>query len=334
MGTSSRLLRLLSLLQTPRDWTGAELAERLEVSARTIRNDIERLRALGYPVHATRGSIGGYRLEAGASMPPLLLEDDEAVAVALGLRMATGGDVSGLGEGSLRALAKLEQILPPRLQRQVAMLRDITVVAHPRRTAANVDPTVLTELARLARERFGVRFDYADRTATASRRRVEPYRVVNTGMRWYLVGWDLDRGDWRTFRVDRMRSAPSPAARFRARPLSDADVQALVTRGIPSEARRHQARVTVEAPAPEIVERFGRWLGTVTPLGEQACSVTLGADRLEDLAFWLGQLGADFTVVDPPELVAHLGVLARRYARAIAGAGGRSDAPTGPMRDG
>lgn len=321
MGTSSRLLRLLSLLQTPRDWTGSELAERLEVSARTIRNDIERLRALGYPVHATRGSVGGYRLEAGASMPPLLLEDEEAVAVALGLRMATSGGVSGLGETSLRALAKLEQVLPPRLRRQVATLQDVTVVAHPRRANTTVDPAMLTELARLARERFGVRFDYADRTATVSRRRVEPYRVVSAGMRWYLVGWDLDRADWRTFRVDRMSPGLSPAARFQARPLTDADVQALVTRGIPPEARRHQATVRVQSPAAEIVERFGRWIGTVTAVTDETCEIVLGADRVEDLAFWLGQLGAEFTVDGPPELVAHLRALASRYISATSGEG-------------
>ncbi len=323
MSTSSRLLRLLSLLQTPRDWTGAELADRLEVSARTIRSDIERLRALGYPVHATRGAIGGYRLEAGTSMPPLLLEDDEAVAVALGLRTATAGAGAGIGESSLRALAKLEQVLPPRLRRQVATLQDVTVLAHRRTAATAADPAVLTELARLARERFSVRFDYSDRRATASRRRVEPYRVVHAGARWYLVAWDLDRSDWRTFRVDRVASTLSAAARFPPRPLTDADVEALVTRGIPPEARAHQARVIVAAPAQELADRFGPWLGPVTELNPGSCAVTIGADRVEDLALWLGRLGADFTVDGPPELLAILGVLADRYAAAVA----RSAAP-------
>ncbi|MGH2474367.1 MAG: helix-turn-helix transcriptional regulator, partial [Candidatus Limnocylindrales bacterium] len=187
MGTSGRLLRLLSLLQTPRDWTGTELARRLEVSPRTIRNDVDRLRALGYPVHATRGSIGGYRLEAGASMPPLLPDDDEAVAVALGLRTATGGAVTGIEETSLRALAKLMQVLPPRLRRQVNTLQGVTQHVARRRGGATVDPAVLTELARLARDRFAVRFDYSDRRNTSSQRRAEPYRIVNTGQRWYLV---------------------------------------------------------------------------------------------------------------------------------------------------
>jgi predicted DNA-binding transcriptional regulator YafY len=316
MGTSARLLRLLSLLQTPRDWTGSELAERLEVSPRTIRNDVERLRALGYPVHATRGSIGGYRLEAGSSLPPLLLEDDEAVAVAIGLRTATGGAVTGIEETSLRALAKLEQVLPPRLRRQVSTLQRVTVHVR-RRPVATIDPSTLTELARHAREHFSLRFDYSDRRLAASQRRVEPYRIVNAGQRWYLVAWDLDRADWRTFRVDRMREGMSPGPRFAPRELSDADVEALIERGVPVEARRHQARIVVRAPATELAERFGPWLGTITTVDEGSCVLETGADNLEMLAGYLGLLGADFSVTEPPELVAAVRALAARYAAAI-----------------
>jgi predicted DNA-binding transcriptional regulator YafY len=315
MGTSARLLRLLSLLQTPRDWTGAELAARLEVSPRTIRNDIERLRALGYPVHATRGSVGGYRLDAGTSMPPLLLDDEEAVAVAIGLRTATSGAVTGIEESSLRALAKLEQVLPPRLRRQVSTLQRVTVHVR-RRTGPTVDPAMLTELARLAREHFTLRFDYSDRRQTASQRRAEPYRIVNAGQRWYLVAWDLDRQDWRTFRVDRIGTGMSPGQRFAPRDLSDAEVEALVSRGVPPEARLHQARVVVQAPAQQLAERFGPWIGTITPLDERSCVLTAGSDRLEDLAAYLGMLGADFRVTEPPELVEQLRVLAARYAAA------------------
>jgi predicted DNA-binding transcriptional regulator YafY len=315
MGTSGRLLRLLSLLQTPRDWTGVELAQRLEVSPRTIRNDVERLRALGYPVHATRGSVGGYRLDAGTSLPPLLLEDDEAVAVAIGLRTATGGAVTGIEETSLRALAKLEQVLPPRLRRQVSTLQRVTVHVR-RRNVATVDPSTLTELARLAREHFTLRFDYSDRRQTASQRRVEPYRIVNAGQRWYLVAWDLDREDWRTFRVDRMRAGMSPGARFTPRPLTDAEVEALVSRGVPVEARQHQARVLVRAPAAELAARFGPWLGTITAVDETSCLLETGADNLEMLAGYLGLLGADFSVSEPPELVAAVQALATRYAAA------------------
>jgi predicted DNA-binding transcriptional regulator YafY len=315
MGPSARLLRLLSLLQTPRDWTGGELAERLEVSPRTIRNDVERLRALGYPVHATRGSVGGYRLEAGASMPPLLLDDDEAVAVAIGLRTATGGAVTGIEETSLRALAKLEQVLPPRLRHQVSSLQRVTVHVR-RRPATTIDAAVLTELARLAREHFTVRFDYSDRRQTATRRRVEPYRLVNAGQRWYLVAWDLDRDDWRTFRVDRIQGGRSPGSRFTPRALSDAEVEALIARGVPIEARRHHARVLVRAPAGELAQRFGPWLGTITAVDDGSCLLETGADNLEMLAAYLGLLDADFSVTEPPELVAAVRALAARYAAA------------------
>jgi predicted DNA-binding transcriptional regulator YafY len=318
MSTSSRLLRLLSLLQTPRDWTGSELAQRLEVSPRTIRNDVERLRALGYPVHATRGSIGGYRLEAGTSMPPLLLDDDEAVAVAIGLRTATAGAVTGIEETSLRALAKLEQVLPPRLRRQVRQLQSVTVQVRRGRSGPTVDPARLAELARLAREHWTLRFDYADRRAEASSRRVEPYRIVNAGQRWYLVAWDLDRADWRTFRVDRMREGMSPGPRFTPRELSDEEAQAMVARGIPPEARRHQARVVVAMPAAELMDRLGPWIGAIEPLDAGSCVLSTGAERVQELAAYLGLLDADFRVSEPPELVEQLEVLARRYAAATA----------------
>ena len=315
MGTSSRLLRLLSLLQTPRDWTGAELAGRLEVSARTIRNDIERLRALGYPVHATRGSVGGYRLEAGTSMPPLLLDDDEAVAVAISLRTATGGTVTGIEETSLRALAKLEQVLPPRLRHQVNALQLVTV--HVRRGGGpTVDPSMLTELARVCREHLRLRFDYSDRRQVASQRRVEPYRIVNAGRSWYLVAWATDREDWRTFRVDRMRPGLSPGPRFTPRSLTDNEVETLVARGIPPSARQHQARVVVRAPAAQLAEQFGPWAGTITALDEASCLLETGADSVESLAAYLGFLGADFSVTEPPELVEAIRTLAARYAAA------------------
>jgi predicted DNA-binding transcriptional regulator YafY len=314
VGTSSRLLRLLSLLQTPRDWTGAELAERLEVSPRTIRNDIERLRNLGYPVHATRGAIGGYRLAAGATLPPLLLDDEEAVAVAVGLRTAAGGAVTGIEETSLRALAKLEQVLPARLRSRVNTLQTYTVLVNPR-PGPTVDPDVLTVLAATCRDHHALRFDYQDRRGAASQRRVEPHRLVNWGRRWYLVAWDPDRADWRTFRVDRIRPHLTAGARFSPRDLSDDDVVALVSRGVPAEARRFQARVTVHASAPAIAERIGPWVGKVEEIDEETCILDTGADSLEILAVYLGMLDADFVVSGPPELVAQLGILAGRYAR-------------------
>ena len=316
MSTSSRLLRLLSLLQTPRDWTGTELASRLEVSPRTVRNDIERLRDLGYPVHATRGSVGGYRLEAGTSMPPLLLEDDEAVAVAIAMRTATGGAVEGLEESSLRALAKLEQVLPPRLRRQVATVQSVTMQVRRGRPGPTIDPSLLSELARLARERFQVRFDYSDRKQAGSARRAEPYRLVNAGQKWYLVAWDLDRADWRTFRVDRIRGSISAGARFTARPLTDAEAEALVARGVPPEARKFQARVIVQLPAERLAERIGPWIGTVEALDDERSVLVTGAERVEDIAVHLGWLGADFQVSEPPELVDALRTLSARYTAA------------------
>lgn len=319
MGTSARLLRLLSLLQTPRDWTGSELADRLEVSPRTIRNDIERLRALGYPVHATRGAIGGYRLAAGAILPPLLLEDDEAVALAVGLRTAAGGAVTGIEETSLRALAKLEQVLPARLRRRVNALQSYTVLVH-HRPGPTVDPDVLTALAGICRDHLSLRFDYEDRRGGASQRTAEPHRLVNWGQRWYLVAWDTDRTDWRTFRVDRIRPRLPGGPRFTPRDLSDDDVAALVSRGVPAAARRYQARVTVHAPAAAIAERIGPWVGTVEAIDGETCILDTGADTLEILAVYLGMLDADFSVVEPPELVAHIRGLAGRYSRAGASA--------------
>jgi predicted DNA-binding transcriptional regulator YafY len=330
MTTSGRLLRLLSLLQTPRDWTGAELADRLEVSPRTIRNDVDRLRALGYPVHATRGPIGGYRLEAGATLPPLLLEDDEAVAVAIGLRSATGGAVAGIEETSLRALAKLEQVLPPRLRARVNTLQTYTMhVRDPRSRGAStsVDSALLTELAAACRDRRALRFDYADRRGDASQRRVEPYRVVSWGQRWYLVAWDVDRADWRTFRVDRVAPGMSLGTRFTPRELTDAEVEALVSRGVPHAARRFQARVVVHTAAATLAERIGPNAGTVTAIDDGMCLLDTGADSLEMMAVYLGTLGVDFTIADPPELIDHVRTLANRYARA--GGTGGVPAPTG-----
>ncbi|WP_197359093.1 helix-turn-helix transcriptional regulator, partial [Streptomyces clavuligerus] len=205
--TSARLLRLLSLLQAHREWSGAELAERLGVTARTVRRDADRLRALGYPVNASPGTGGGYRLGAGARLPPLLLDDEEAVAVAVGLRTSAGQGVEGIGETSVRALAKLEQVLPDRLRRRVSTLNSVTVpmLRVPR---VQVDPSVLTELATACRDSEKLRFRYRDHSGSGTRRTVEPHRLVCTERRWYLVAWDLDRADWRTFRVDRVTPTP------------------------------------------------------------------------------------------------------------------------------
>ncbi|RKN43011.1 helix-turn-helix transcriptional regulator [Streptomyces hoynatensis] len=320
--TSARLLRLLSLLQTPREWSGTELARRLGVTTRTVRNDVERLRRLGYPVDAARGPLGGYRLGAGSSLPPLLLDDEEAVAVAVGLRTATGGSVAGIEESSLRALAKLEQVLPPRLRRRVGALGAYTVAAPPDRGPA-VSPEVLTTLVTACRDRERLRFDYRAHDRTASRRDVEPYRLVNRGRRWYLIAWDTAREDWRTFRVDRIEPKVPTGPRFAPRPLPDEDLAAYVTRGVGSAVVRYRARVLMYAPAQEIAERLPAGVGQVEALGEGSCAVTFGASSAASLAVWLGALGVDFDASQAPELAAELRLLAERYARASGSAQGR-----------
>jgi predicted DNA-binding transcriptional regulator YafY len=313
--TSARLLRLLSLLQAARDWTGAELAERLGVSTRTVRNDIERLRALGYPVHATRGSVGGYRLTAGTAMPPLLLDDEEAVAVALGLRTAAGRSIAGIEETSLRALAKLEQVLPARLRRRVNALQTYTIpISHGDR-GPTVDAAVLTLITGACRDHERLRFDYLSHDGTASLRVVEPYRLVNWGRRWYLVAWDTARDDWRTFRADRITPRTPTGPRFSPRELPD-DAADRVMRGVSAAGWRYRARVTVHAPAATIADRITPAVGTVEAVDEHTCVLATGADTLESIAVHLGLLGVDFTVHEPPELVAYVRELSERYRRA------------------
>jgi predicted DNA-binding transcriptional regulator YafY len=294
-----------------------ELAERLEVSTRTVRNDIERLRSLGYPVHATRGAIGGYRLEAGAAMPPLLLDDDEAIAVAVGLRTAAGGAVGGIEETSLRALSKLEQVMPSRLRRKVNALQTFTVLVPRDERESTVDPNVLTMLAAACRDHDRIRFTYHDRERVRSRREVEPYRLVNWGRRWYLVAWDVERADWRTFRVDRLTVRLPLGQRFSPRPLPEDDVAAFVARGIAESAWRYRARVVVHASAETMADRIGRWVGTIEPIDVDTCVVDMGADTVETLAVYLGMLGADFDVDRDGELAVQLGRLAERYRAAV-----------------
>jgi predicted DNA-binding transcriptional regulator YafY len=316
--TSARLLRLLSLLQSPRDWTGTELADRLDVSPRTIRNDVERLRNLGYPVHAARGNVGGYRLGAGAQLPPLLLDDDEAVAVAMSLRTATGGAIEGMEETAQRALAKLEQVLPSRLRRRVNALHSQTIPVPRYDDAPAASPETLTALALACRDHDTLRFDYETHQGTASRRKAEPYRLANWGRRWYLVAYDLDRNDWRTFRVDRMSPPRQPTGpRFTPRALPQEDLAAYVAGRVSAAAWRHRATFTVQAPAADVVASINPAVGVVTAIDESTCVLDTGADTIESLAVHIGLLGYAFTVTDPPELVAYLKELATRYGQAV-----------------
>jgi predicted DNA-binding transcriptional regulator YafY len=318
--TSARLLRLLSLLQTPREWAGRELAERLEVSTRTVRNDVERLRSLGYPVHATRGSVGGYRLGAGAALPPLLLDDEEAVAVAVGLRSGASGSVEGIEESSLRALAKLEQVLPPRLRRRLSALSVYTAAVPARRPGPRIGSDLLTAIVAACRDRERLRFDYRAHDGSESRRDAEPYRLVNWGRRWYLVAYDVQRADWRTFRLDRMRLRTPNGPRFTPRGLPDGDIAAYVARKVGAVPKRYTATVLVHAPATVLTERLPPSVGSVEARDEDSCVLHTGSDNPEMLAVWLGALGCDFEVSGAPELAAQLRLLATRYTKA-AGAG-------------
>jgi predicted DNA-binding transcriptional regulator YafY len=314
--TSARLLRLLSLLQTPREWTGAELGQRLGVSPRTIRNDVDKLRELGYPVLATRGPAGGYRLGAGAAIPPLLLDDEEAVAVAVGLRTSAGGAVAGIEEASLRALGKLEQVLPSRLRSRVSSLQSV-ITPVPGVAGPLVDPDVLTAIAAACRARERLRFSYVAHDGSASDREAEPYQLVNWGRRWYLVAFDTRRGDWRTFRADRISLRTPGGGRFVPRPLPSADLAMWVSKRVATAGWRYRARVTVFAPAATVAERIGPYVGTVAAVDEGSCVLDTGSDSLSTLAVYLGMLGYDFRVESPPELASHVRALAERYQRAV-----------------
>jgi predicted DNA-binding transcriptional regulator YafY len=315
--TSARLLRLLSLLQTPREWTGPQLAERLGVSTRTVRNDVDRLRNLGYPVDATSGAAGGYRLGAGAELPPLLLDDEEAVAVAVGLRTAASGSISGIEETSLRALAKVEKVLPSRLRRRVSALQTYVASVSTNTNSPRVDASVLTELTAACRDRELVRFEYEDRGKTGSRRIAEPYGLVNWGRRWYLVAWDRDREDWRTFRVDRMTPKFPVGPRFSPRELPDEDLARYVSDRVSAAPWRIAAHITIHAPAAAVAERVPAHVGPIQSIDAETCVLSSGNDNVEMFAAYLGMIGFDFTVTSPPELVDAVRKLGQRYAKAI-----------------
>ncbi len=314
MSTSSRLLTLLSLLQARRDWPGRELADRLEVSSRTIRRDVERLRELGYPVESLTGPAGGYRLRAGAAMPPLLLDDDEAIAIAVGLRTAARASVTGIEETSVRALVKLEQVLPAHLRRRVRALQSATMTLPA--GGPTVDPQTLTLIAAACRDSELLRFAYRGRDGARSRREVEPHSLVNLGRRWYLVAWDRDRRDWRTFRVDRLTGPASTGVRFPARTLPAKDAAAYVAESLSAWPHRYEARVTLHAPMETIRKRIPLHWGAVEPIDDHTCEYRTGDDDLDWLALRIAMLGVDFDVHEPPELGEHLRVVARRLERA------------------
>lgn len=315
--TSARLLRLLSLFQAQRYWSGAELSNELEVTARTLRRDVDRLRDLGYPVHSTSGVAGGYQLGAGANLPPLLLDDDEAVAVALGLRTSATSGVTGTEEASVRALMKLEQVLPPRLRSRVAALHSFI---EPLSTRPGRGPTVdaerLAAIAGACRDNQCIRFSYNNRTGAPSSRNVEPHKLVHTGRRWYLVAWDAARKDWRTFRVDRIEGKLKTSVRFKPRKAPDGDYALYVSKSLAQVPLPVRARVTLHAAVEVLAPRIPPSAGILEPIGDQKCMLIAGSHSVESIAIHLSWLGIDFEVHEPPELIAYMRELAGRLNRA------------------
>lgn len=320
--TSARLLRLLSLLQARRSWSGADLAERLEVTDRTLRRDIDRLRALGYPVHSTSGVAGGYQLGAGASLPPLSLDDDEALAVSIALGTVRSGGVSDIDEAALRALVKLEQVLPSRLRQRADALRaSIVPLEHP--VQKGVSARLLSTLAGACRDHTELRFRYADRGGRASERHVEPFGLVHAGYRWYFVAWDVGRADFRTFRVDRVDGDPERGARCAPRSLpDDEDLRTFVSRAISTAVYAVQASVIVHAPYERVAERVSPSAVMLERIDERRCRLRGGAHSAAVLAAWLVMLETDFEVESPPELIEHLRLLEARLRRSLAPAKG------------
>jgi len=315
--TSARLLRLLSLLQSRRDWRGTELADRLGVGLRTVRRDIDRLRDLGYPVDASPGAAGGYRLGTGAALPPLLLDDEEAVAVAISLHTAATGSVAGLAETSLRALTKLQQILPSRLRHRITAFHTTTVpLTAPGSSKGAVDAELLTTIAGACRDQRRLRLSYLGRVGVTTRN-VEPHRLVHTPRRWYLLAWDTDRGDWRTFRVDRVQGPLNPpGARFTPRQPPADDVAAYVSQSIASAPYRYQARILIHAPLEDVAQHYSPAAGRLEAAGKHTCILHTGSNSLDELALYVAVKSFDFQVLDPPELIPVLHTLAERLRKA------------------
>ena len=312
---TTRVLQLLSLLQTYKFWSGVELAGRLGVSGRTLRRDIDRLRELGYPVDATPGVAGGYRLTSGAHMPPLVLDDDEAVAIAVGLRAAAGASIEGIEDTAVRALAKLEQVLPDRLRRRVnAVHSNVVPMRWSGSGGPKVDAEALAVLAQACRDHEEVRFEYQARDGEETRRLVQPHQLVSAGRRWYLVAWDLRRADWRTFRLDRLQAARLAGARFEPRPLPATDAAEFVARSMSAMPAAHNATVVARGPVETVREVVG-WMGAeMEVLDEHTCRIRLRAEspRWLDSVIAMIAVVAEVEVQDPPEVADRIAGMGRR----------------------
>ena len=314
--TSGRLLRLLDLLQTRPDWTGTELADRLDVTTRTVRKDVTRLRELGYPVDANPGVAGGYRLGAGAHLPPLLLDDDEAVAVAIGLRTAAHAGIVGIEETSMRAVAKLEQMLPNKLRRRINALQSSVESLRWSSPDAQVETETLAVFAQACRDGEQVRFDYADKAGTESRRLVEPHKLVTVGHRWYLAAWDVRRDDWRTFRVDRTSKPRLAGVRFKERALPAVDAATYVAESLGAGEVRIGASVVLHMPVDEARRAIPERVGTLDAVDTERCRLSVTVDNLEWLAMRVALMDVDFTVESPAELHEIVHRFGRRLSRA------------------
>ena len=323
--TPGRLLTLLSLLQSRPVWTGAELAARLEVTPRTVRRDVDRLRRLGYPVNAVSGPAGGYELGVGGAMPPLLLDDNEAVAVAVGLRAAADGSVTGLEDATMSALAKLDQVLPRHLADRVADVAAATVQLWAR-DPEGVDPSVLVTAARACRRAERLRFSYTTHAGVASQRVVAPYRLVRSGPRWYLVALDAGAGEWRTFRVDRMAAAACTGERFHL--VDPPEPAALVARGTAVAPYPVQATLRIPLPPSRVADLIPRTVGVATPAGEDATLVEMGGGDVPSMVRWLAGLPCAVEVLAPEELREAL----RRHGAALSAANPPPTPPRGPVR--
>jgi predicted DNA-binding transcriptional regulator YafY len=330
--TSTRTLRLLSLLQTHRYWPGEELADRLGVSVRTLRRDIDRLRELGYPVDAQRGVDGGYQLAAGAALPPLVIDDEEAVALVIGLQAAAEGAVAGIAEASVRVLAKVVQVMPARLRRRAEALRAMTVPDEwdgPAAADSGVDATALTVVALACRDAEQLRFGYTTADGRRAVREVEPHRLVFLDRRWYLVAHDLGRHDWRSFRLDRLADPVGTGGRFRPRELPGGDAAEFVRAGRNTVPRPYEVLAEVAAPAELVRERIGRW-AVVEPVDAAGCRVRMSSEQAEWPVMALGVVGAEFRVLEPPELVAQVRAMGERLGRAAERSASQSeDRPAG-----
>ena len=325
--TTSRTLELLSLLQSHRHWSARELVDRLGVSDRTLRRDVDRLRELGYGIESARGSTGGYRLEAGTGLPPLLLSDDEGVAIAVGLRSQATAGLRGAEHTTLSALAKIEQVLPPALRRRIEALQSHAATgaggpgsARSGRPTPEVDAELLGLLALGCRDSERLRFTYTDAAGEASARVVEPYRLVPVARRWYLLAWDRQREDWRTFRLDRMSEVFPTRVRFEPRPMSDDDARARVEAAVRWRDRSVKARVVAEMPQAELVEHLGWYGRDVVAIDGGHCAWPLEADSVENLSMalmWMPR-GVRYRVEAPAELLDFLAMQAERFAEASA----------------